>query len=320
MSNIRNYDKYKHLIGTKINEWTILDVLCYPDKPQTFLLVQCSCGKIVELPLTDITKNYKTDCGCMHRKRLDQKVIEQYKYLIGTKINNWTVLKIIPPNENCRKTMALCRCQCGTIKKVRIQYLLDGRSRDWGCGRKKTLRETRTKNLVGQRFGKLVVKELLEESDDFNRRRYLCNCDCGGKTITSSICLTSGHTKSCGCLTSYYNMYIDQFLNEIHIDHETEFPVVIDGVRYRFDFYLPDYNLFIEYDGEQHFKPTEYHGNDFEANMNDLLKRQKYDQIKNKYCEDNNINLLRIPYWEKENVESIINNHLQRLSEKGFAA
>ena len=35
MSNIRNYDKYKHLIGTKINEWTILDVLCYPDKPQT---------------------------------------------------------------------------------------------------------------------------------------------------------------------------------------------------------------------------------------------------------------------------------------------
>lgn len=117
MSNIRNYDKYKHLIGTKINEWTILDVLCYPDKPQTFLLVQCSCGKIVELPLTDITKNYKTDCGCMHRKRLDQKVIEQYKYLIGTKINNWTVLKIIPPNENCRKTMALCRCQCGNNKK-----------------------------------------------------------------------------------------------------------------------------------------------------------------------------------------------------------
>ena len=115
-------------------------------------------------------------------------------------------------------------------------------------------------------------------------------------------------------------MYIYQFLNEIHIDHETEFPVVIDGVRYRFDFYLPDYNLFIEYDGEQHFKPTEYHGNDFEANMNDLLKRQKYDQIKNKYCEDNNINLLRIPYWEKENVKSIINNHLQRLSEKGFAA
>lgn len=117
MSNIRNYDKYKHLIGTKINEWTILDVLCYPDKSQTFLLVQCNCGKIVELPLTDIIKNYKTDCGCMHRKRLDQKVIEQYKYLIGTKINNWTVLKIIPPNENCRKTMALCRCQCGTIKK-----------------------------------------------------------------------------------------------------------------------------------------------------------------------------------------------------------
>ena len=44
------------------------------------------------------------------------------------------------------------------------------------------------------------------------------------------------------------------------------------------------------------------------------------DQALAFYCEENNINLLRIPYWEKENVESIINNHLQRLSEKGFAA
>ena len=43
-----------------------------------------------------------------------------------------------------------------------------------------------------------------------------------------------------------------------------------------------------------------------------------YAITKNKYCEDNNINLLRIPYWEKENIETIINNHLQRLSEKGF--
>ena len=46
---------------------------------------------------------------------------------------------------------------------------------------------------------------------------------------------------------------------------------------------------------------------------------QKRDKIKNRYCEQNQINLLRIPYWEKENIETIINNHLQRLSEKGFA-
>ena len=39
-------------------------------------------------------------------------------------------------------------------------------------------------------------------------------------------------------------------------------------------------------------------------------------KIKNEYCEKHNINILRIPYWEKQNIESIIYNYLQRLNEK----
>lgn len=319
MSNIRNYEKYKHLIGTKINEWTVLDVICDPYRTNTYLSVQCSCGTVTELTVTEVTTNIKLDCGCMRRKKMDEKIIEQYKHLINTQINNWTVLKIIPPNENCRKTQVLCKCQCGTVKNVLVQYLSDGRSKDCGCGRKKMLRETRTKNLVGQRFGKLVVKELLDESDNFGRRKYLCDCDCGNQTITSSICLTGGHTKSCGCVASHNNMYIDQYLNKINVKHQTEFPVVIDNVRFRFDFYLPDYNLFIEYDGEQHYRPVNFSGKIEEA-QEKFETTQRYDEIKNKYCEDNNINLLRIPYWEKDNIETIINNHLQRLSEKDSAA
>ena len=320
MSDKRNYDKYKHLIGNKINEWTILDVICDPNKSNTYLSVQCSCGTITELTVTDVTKNIKKDCGCMRRKRLDEKVIEQYKHLVNTTINSWTVLKIVPPNEKCRKTSALCKCQCGTIKAVRIQYLLDGRSKDCGCGRKAMLRETRTKNLVGQRFGKLVVVELLEDSNKFNRRLYRCKCDCGNEVIVQSSCLLNGYTSSCGCLISYYNMYIDQFLNRNNINHISEYPVVIDGVRYRYDFYLPEYNLFIEYDGQQHFEVPRYYGEDIKSNQAILEKTQQHDKIKDKYCKDNNINLLRIPYWEKDNIETIINNHLQRLSEKGFAA
>lgn len=320
MSDKRNYEKYKHLIGSKINKWTILDVVCDPNKSNTYLSVQCSCGIITELTVTDVIKEYKKDCGCIRRKKLDKKVIEKYSYLVNTTINNWIILEIVPPNEKCKKTTALCKCQCGTRKTVRIQYLLDGRSKDCGCGRKAKLRETRTKNLVGQRFGKLVVTELLEESNKFNRRMYKCKCDCGNETIVQSSCLLNGHTSSCGCLVSYYNMYIEQFLNKSNIDHICEYPVVIDGVRYRYDFYLPKYNLFIEYDGQQHFEAPRYYGDDTESNQAILKKTQEHDKIKNKYCEDNNINLLRIPYWEKDNVETIINNHLQRLSEKGFVA
>lgn len=214
---------------------------------------------------------------------------------------------------------AICECECGTIKPVWVMNLINDRSKDCGCGRKAMLRETRTKNLVGQRFGRLTVIELLEESDKSNRRLYRCRCDCGNEIITSSICLLGRHTSSCGCLVSYWNMYIDNFLTDNNIPHKPEYPVIIDGHRYRFDFYLFQYNLFIEYDGIQHYEQMRFYGEDKEKNEKNLREIQERDKIKNKYCYDNNINLLRIPYWETKNIETIINNHLQRLSEEGIA-
>lgn len=74
----------------------------------------------------------------------------------------------------------------------------------------------------------------------------------------------------------------------------------------------------IEYDGEQHYKPMRYH-NDYNKNIEDFKNRQRRDAIKNDYCKDNHINLLRIPFYEKENIDSIIINYLQRLNEKGEA-
>lgn len=71
-----------------------------------------------------------------------------------------------------------------------------------------------------------------------------------------------------------------------------------------FDFYIED-KLLIEFDGEQHFKPVKVFGGE-----DGFDKRKKNDTIKNKYCLDNKIPLLRIPYWEKDNIEYIICNTL----------
>ncbi len=242
--------------------------------------------------------------------------LEKYAYLIGQKINKWTVLELKNNRRNCD---AICICECGTIKAVNIYNLINNKTRDCGCGRKAMLRRTRSKNLVGQRFGKLVAVELLPESNKFNRRLYRCKCDCGNEIIVPSNCLTTNHTSSCGCILSYYNMYIDMLLDKLNVRHEPEYTVVIEGHKFRYDFYLCDYNLIIEYDGEQHYMPVNFGYSDL-AKMEEKLKTvQKYDKLKNKYCEDNNINLLRIPYWEKSNIDKLINNCLQRLSEKGLA-
>ena len=75
-----------------------------------------------------------------------------------------------------------------------------------------------------------------------------------------------------------------------------------------FDFYLPDYNLCIEYDGEQHFKSINYFGG-----KEKYLQTQKHDQIKNQYCKDNDIDLLRISYKDILNIEEIINEKITKL-------
>lgn len=71
-----------------------------------------------------------------------------------------------------------------------------------------------------------------------------------------------------------------------------------------FDFYIPDYNLCIEYDGIQHFKPNSHFGG-----ISGFKKTQINDNIKNKYCSDNNINLLRIKY--NENVVDKLKNNIK---------
>jgi len=68
----------------------------------------------------------------------------------------------------------------------------------------------------------------------------------------------------------------------------------------RFDFYLPEYKICIEYDGRQHFNPIDMFGGD---RAFELLR--KNDEIKNTYCSENEINLIRVNY--KDNIEEILN-------------
>lgn len=73
-----------------------------------------------------------------------------------------------------------------------------------------------------------------------------------------------------------------------------------------FDFYLPNYNACIEYDGEQHFRPVERFGG-----LEGFIDTKIRDTIKNVYCKNNDITLIRIPYWEFDNIENILKANLK---------
>ena len=67
------------------------------------------------------------------------------------------------------------------------------------------------------------------------------------------------------------------------------------------DFYLPNYNLVIEFDGMQHFEPNEMFGGE-----EGFKKRQELDKLKNQLCEENGVDVLRIPYWKMNDIEKIL--------------
>lgn len=114
------------------------------------------------------------------------------------------------------------------------------------------------------------------------------------------------------CKMSKGEMKIAQILDGMAIEYGTQyrFPDCKDESVLPFDFFLPKYNICIEYDGLQHFEPCTFGGMSKERAIENFIRVQKHDKIKDEYCQDNNITLIRIPYWEYGNIKNILSLHL----------
>jgi len=81
----------------------------------------------------------------------------------------------------------------------------------------------------------------------------------------------------------------------------------------KFDFVVFDNNeniiYIIEYDGGQHFRPIKFFGG-----KRQFKKTVKYDIVKNLYCANNDIPLIRIPYWEFNNIEKYLDYYLKNIN------
>jgi very-short-patch-repair endonuclease/ribosomal protein S18 len=104
------------------------------------------------------------------------------------------------------------------------------------------------------------------------------------------------------CASSNGEKIIEKWLKFNHVKYEPQkkFYKCKDKRNLPFDFYLPEHNICIEYDGEQHYEPIEFFGGD-EA----FIIRQRHDKLKTDYCENNGIKLVRIAY--NENIEEKLN-------------
>lgn len=104
---------------------------------------------------------------------------------------------------------------------------------------------------------------------------------------------------------------IEDFLIENNITYIREFS--IDGCvsgkgnKLRFDFYLPTYNLLLEFQGQHHYQPV----NKKKRAKYVHITTMKHDQIKRDFVKENNGNLLEISYVYRNNIPEILTNYLE---------
>lgn len=139
------------------------------------------------------------------------------------------------------------------------------------------------------------------------REHILCRCNkCNHEWMITPNNLLRGF--GCPkCKKSKGEQAVEEYLIAHNIVFETQkrFADCIDQRPLPFDFYLPEYNILIEYQGAQHYMATHRMGDEEK-----LIYRQKHDCIKRKYCKDKGINLLEIPYTNLNQVSEILSDVL----------
>ena len=142
---------------------------------------KCDCGGYTELESNKLTSGNTKSCGCMRRRDLS-----------GQSFGKLVVLGL----SDVRKTnhrVWRCQCSCGNYTDVITKSLTSGNTKSCGCGL------SNPSDITGQRFGKLTTIRPTEKR--INKCVvWECLCDCGNRIEVITNSLTTGNTKSCGCL------------------------------------------------------------------------------------------------------------------------
>lgn len=135
-----------------------------------------------------------------------------------------------------------------------------------------------------------------------NKVKFLC--ECGEEFVTDTYKFISGEKRRCEKCTKKISglelKVMEYFIRyNIRFIHQYSYSDCKNKRELPFDFYLPEFNTCIEVDGDQHFHLAFV--SDKERALQNFRKIKDNDEKKNAYCYNNNINLIRIPYWKIKN-------------------
>ena len=255
-------------------------------------------GEFFISPSNHISKYNKNGCPkCAGKNLNNEEIIRRFKEVHGNKYDYSKVEYV----DSKTKVCIICP-EHGEFWQTPNSHL-KGR----GCPKCGIIKLKKTFTRTSEQFIQ-EAKKIHGDKYDYSKVKYI-NC----KEKVCIICPEHGefwqtpdsHLQGRGCVLcnpfSKSVKILEEWLLEENIRFEREkmFPWLN---RQRLDFFLPDYNIAIEYQGEQHFKPVKYFGG--EKRFIDRIER---DKKKNKLCFENNIKILYVSFWPYA-YEDIINN------------
>jgi len=304
------------LSGQHINDLDVIEWAFSEKRKCNAWRCKCVCNNEVFKSTYELTKGGAKSCGCMD---FYYKSLAKKKDLTGQRFFRLFVLEEIKERfytpQGIPQIKYRCLCDCGNIVEVYAGNLRKGNTKSCGCLNRELASQRWLIDLVGHRFGMLVVEKRVEDyiSPAGNKSaRWLCKCDCGNSVVVHGNSLRRGLTKSCGCVkNSFGEAFIESYLTGHKIKHIHEYKISDlrspKNAMLRFDFAILNkdgLDFLIEYQGIQHYIERAFGSETFGQ-----YQREVTDPIKKEYCKTHNIKLIEIRY--DEDIEEALNNIFQ---------
>lgn len=289
--------KFNDLTGQKLGKLMVLgrapSKIDASGRPRTMWRCKCDCSNNTVIVSGDYLKRSECpSCGCEATKSRKEKNRENN---IGEKFGRLTIVDIIWDDK---RSLAVCKCDCGNDYTGAKSDITTGHTKSCGCLQSEMASITNTKDWSGHISESGV--EFVRQDHMNNKGQWVWECKCpicGVSFYELPAKVNNGHTTSCGCRTqSFGESYIEFLLENINAEFVQQYIFKdcknINSLRFDFAiFYKNSLVGLIEYDGKQHFKPIDFFGGQIGFELT-----KKRDEIKNAYCFEHNIPLLRIPY------------------------
>jgi len=243
-----------------------------------------TCGKIS----TQRGGNHLRGNGCSYCYGNKKYTKEEILKISREKWNDeYTILS---ENVEYNKKSKIVHNKCGNeYEQIISHHLTKGGCKFCAGNNKHTIESIQLKS---NKIHNNEYTILSKPSGSFSKIKILHN-KCGNEYEQ----VVSTHISGCGCpkcnIFSKGEIFIENFLKENNIEYNTQ--KTFDNCKYinklKYDFYLIDYNICIEFDGEQHFRSIRYFGGKTAFELQKIK-----DNIKNEYCIVNDIQLIRFRY------------------------